>query len=459
MATKNYHNIHFIGIGGAGMSGLAYVLVERGYNVTGSDLASGHMAGALKAAGAKLYLGHKASQIDEAEAVVVSTAIHPDNPELIAAKIKNIPVLHRSDVLAHILNQDKGLAVAGAHGKSTTSAMTAVILTEAGVDPTVVIGGEVASLNGNSRNGHSEYVVAEADESDGSFLKFHPYIAIITNIENDHLDHYGTEENIYQAFKQFVENIQPGGKAVLCMDNSKVRTLSLETDREYITYGLDKQDDYSARNIQYSVGGTTYDLYFKGQFQTRVSLVVPGRHNVLNSLGALAAARAIDVPLEKIVAALAGFHGVKRRFETKGKVREVWIVDDYAHHPTEIAVTLKAAKQTGAKRVVCVFQPHRYTRTKILHAQFCQCFKDCDLLVLTHIFSAGEEPIPGVSSRELADAVHLTTGQEVVYIEDFAKVTEYLEKIAAPGDIIMTMGAGDVYTIGEKLLTKLTKTE
>ena len=457
METKKFKNIHFIGIGGAGMSGLAYVLVQRGYEVTGSDLASGHMAGALKAAGAKIFIGHKASQIDEAEAVVVSTAIHPDNPELIAAKIKNIPVLHRSDVLAHILNQAKGIAIAGAHGKSTTSAMTAVVLTEAGVDPTVVIGGEVASLHGNSRNGHSDFVVAEADESDGSFLKFNPYIAVITNIENDHLDHYGTEENIYKAFKQFVDNIQPGGKAVLCMDNSTVRRLSIETDREFVTYGLDKQDDYYAEQIVYTVGGTTYDLYHKGKFLTKVTLAVPGRHNVLNSLGAFAAARIINVPVEKIVQALAGFHGVKRRFETKGKVADVWLVDDYAHHPTEIAVTLKAAKQTGAKRVVCVFQPHRYTRTKILHQQFCQCFKDCDLLVLTHIFSAGEEPIPGVSSRELADAVHAATGQDVVYIEDFAKVEEYLQKIAAPGDIIMTMGAGDVYTIGEHVLAKLQK--
>jgi UDP-N-acetylmuramate--alanine ligase len=453
--VSKYKNIHFIGIGGAGMSGLAYVLVQRGYNVTGSDIAIGHMADALQAAGAKIFLGHKASQIDNANAVVVSTAIHPDNPELIAAKIKNIPVLHRSDVLAGLLNKAKGIAIAGAHGKSTTSAMTAVILAENEADPTIVIGGEVASLHGNSRNGHSEYVVAEADESDGSFLKFYPYIDVITNIEDDHLDHYGTEENIYKAFKQFVTNMQPDGTAVLCMDNPKVRRLASETDRKFVTYGLDKKYDYSAENIVYSVGKTTYDLYYKGKFLTKVTLIVPGRHNVLNSLGAFAAARIVNIPVEGIVKSLGKFGGVKRRFETKGKVKQVWVVDDYAHHPTEIAVTLKAAKQTGAKRIVCVFQPHRYTRTKILHAEFCQCFKDCDLLILTHIFSAGEDPIPGVSSRELADAVHNTTGQEVVYIEDFNKVNDYLLKIATPGDIIMTMGAGDVYTIGEKFLDEL----
>jgi UDP-N-acetylmuramate--alanine ligase len=322
-------------------------------------------------------------------------------------------------------------------------------------DPTIVIGGEVASLHGNSRNGKSEYVVAEADESDGSFLKFYPFIDVITNIEDDHLDHYGTEENIYKAFKQFVTNMQPDGTAVLCMDNPKVRRLASETDRQFVTYGLDKEYDYSAENIVYSVGKTTYDLYYKGKFLTKVTLIVPGRHNVLNSLGAFAAARIVNIPVAGIVKSLGKFGGVKRRFETKGKVKQVWVVDDYAHHPTEIAVTLKAAKQTGAKRIVCVFQPHRYTRTKILHAEFCQCFKDCDLLILTHIFSAGEDPIPGVSSRELADAVHNTTGQEVVYIEDFNKVNDYLLKIATPGDIIMTMGAGDVYTIGEKFLDEL----
>ena len=249
--------------------------------------------------------------------------------------------------------------------------------------------------------------------------------------------------------------MQPNGCAVLCMDNLKVCRLEQETDRRHVTYGLDTKYTYSAVNIQYTVHSTVYDLYYQGKPLTKVTLKVPGRHNVLNSLGAFAAARIVGVPKEAIVKALAGFNGVKRRFETKGKIRGVWLVDDYAHHPTEIAVTLKAAKQTGAARVVCVFQPHRYTRTKILHQQFCQCFKDCDLLIITHIYSAGEDPIPGVSGRELAEAVHKTTGQQVVYIEDFQKCCSYLEKIAQAGDIIMTMGAGDVYTIGEQLLKKL----
>lgn len=452
---EKYKNIHFIGIGGAGMSALAYVLTKRGYNVTGSDLQKGHMAQELIRSGARIFIGHDAKHVDTVDAVVVSTAIHPDNPELIAAQIRNIRILHRSDVLADILNQAQGIAVAGAHGKTTTSAMMAVIMAESGFDPTIAIGGEVASLNGNARNGSGEYVVAEADESDGSFLKFNPYMAIITNIENDHLDHYGTEENIYQAFKQFVLQIKPGGKAILCMDNPKVRKLAGEIGGNFVTYGSDPGNDYSASDVIFSVEGTRYQVSCRGELLAQVRLNVPGMHNVLNSLGAFAAAHTLGVPVSMIVEALAGFTGVKRRFETKGKLHGVWVVDDYAHHPTEIAVTLKAAKQTGAKRVVCVFQPHRYTRTKILHDQLCQCFKDCDELILTHIYAASESPIPGISGANLAKDVHAATGQHVVYFEDFAKVENYLLRNAAAGDLIMTVGAGDVHTIGEALVDDL----
>jgi len=452
---EKYKNIHFIGIGGAGMSALAFVLAKRGFKVTGSDLQKGHMAQELVKAGAQIFIGHDAKHVDTVDAVVVSTAIHPDNPELIAAQIRNIRILHRSDVLADLLNQATGIAIAGAHGKTTTSAMMAVIMTEAGCDPTIAIGGEVASLHGNARNGASDYVVAEADESDGSFLKFNPFLAIITNIENDHLDHYGTEENIYLAFKQFVSQLKPGGKAVLCMDNPKVRRLAGETNREFITYGSDPSNDYSASNVIFSVEGTRYQVSCKGQLLAQVRLNVPGMHNVLNSLGAFAAAHSQGVPVPAIVEALAGFTGVKRRFETKGKLHGIWVVDDYAHHPTEIAVTLKAARQTGAKRVVCVFQPHRYTRTKILHDQFCQCFRDCDELILTHIYAASEEPIPGISGEQLAKDVHAATGQHAIYFEDFDKVENYLRRNAAAGDLIMTVGAGDVHVIGEALVDDL----
>ena len=458
---EQYKHIHFIGIGGAGMSALAYVLVKRGFEVTGSDLHAGHMAAQLAAAGAMVFMGHDASQVDCADAVVISSAIHADNPELEAARAKGIPVLHRSDVLAELLNDDKakGVAVAGAHGKTTTSAMISVIATEAGLDPTVVIGGDVRSLGGNARDGASPWVVAESDESDGSFLKFRPCIPVITNIEDDHLDHYGTEENIYQAFKQFLSDMKEGGAGVLCLDNPKVRRLARETDRRFITYGLTEDCDYYAKDIRHTADGNFYDLYHKGEKLGPVKLIIPGRHNVLDSLGAISAARLMGVPLESIQASLADFAGARRRFETKGRIDGIWVVDDYAHHPTEINATLKAARETGAKEVVCVFQPHRYTRTKLLHDEFCECFRSCDKLILTHIYAAGEAPIEGVSSQALASDIEKATGQKVLYIDGFDEVENYLFKTAAAGDLIITMGAGDVFRIGETLLKELREVE
>lgn len=452
----NLHNIHFIGIGGAGMSAIAYVLLKRGYDVTGSDLNAGHMSAHLAEEGAMVFMGHDACQVDGADAVVISTAIHENNPELAAARAQGIPVLHRSDVLAAILNAADGVAVAGAHGKTTTSAMISCISAEGDIDPTIIIGGEVSSLGGNARNGLGRFVVAEADESDGSFLKFHPYLAVVTNIEDDHLDHYGTEENIYQAFKQFLSNIKAGGKAVLCVDNAKVRRLAEETDQTVITYGMEGEDaDYTARDIVYGVDGTSYKLYYHGEFLTDVHLIVPGRHNVLNSMGAFAAAREMGIATDSILASLSKFGGAKRRFETKGKVKGVWVVDDYAHHPTEIGVTLKAACQTKPNRLLCVFQPHRYTRTQLLFDEFCQCFTGCDELILTDIYSAGEAPIEGISSEKLAEGVQAALGLNVTYIPKLSKVEEYLETHVQSGDLVMTIGAGDVFKVGEELVREL----
>ncbi|MEG0831240.1 MAG: UDP-N-acetylmuramate--L-alanine ligase [Acidaminococcaceae bacterium] len=448
-------NIHFIGIGGAGMSAIAYVLLKRGFVVSGSDANPGYMATKLAKEGAMIYIGHAACQIEGADAIVTSTAIHGNNPELVEAQARHVPILHRSDVLAELLNAAKGVAIAGAHGKTTTSSMLACICTEGGADPTVVIGGIVSSLEGNARNGASEIVVAEADESDGSFLKFHPYLAVITNIENDHMDHYGSEENIYQAFHTVLEQITAGGKAILCFDNEKLRKLARETSTEVISYGVDNNEvDYSAQKISYDKHGTSYELYHKGQHLTTVRLIVPGRHNVLNSLGALAAALELGIALPQILASLQIFSGAKRRFETKGKLADVWVVDDYAHHPTEIKVTLAAAKQTQPKRLVCVFQPHRYSRTQLLFEEFVHAFGGCDELILTDIYCAGEEKVPGISSEILAQAV-AATGQKVTYIAELKKIPAFLAAQAQQGDLIMTIGAGDVYTVGEALVTEL----
>ena len=295
-------NIHFIGIGGAGMSALSYVMIKRGYQVSGSDAKPGYMATNLAKEGALVFIGHSACQIERAEVVVVSTAIHPDNPELVEAKKRQVPVIHRSDVLAYLMNKHKGVAVAGAHGKTTTSSMLSCITCEGGLDPTIVVGGIVNNLGSNAVNGKSDYVVAEADESDGSFLKFHPYLAVITNIENDHLDHYGSEENIQAAFAKFVEQIKEDGKAILCYDNAKVRALGEKTGKTVISYGIDSKDaDYRAENIEYGKNGTTYDILYKNEVIGKGQLIVPGRHNVLNSLGAIAAARELGIPLESIL--------------------------------------------------------------------------------------------------------------------------------------------------------------
>ena len=450
------HNIHFIGIGGAGMSALAHVLCERGFHVSGSDKNAGGICEKLKALGAVVYQGHAAGQVTGADAVVISSAIHPDNCELVAAKEQGIKVMHRSDVLAELLNHADGVAVAGAHGKTTTSAMLSCIAAQGGIDPTIVIGGEVTSLGGNARSGKGRYVIAEADESDGSFLKFYPLYALVTNIENDHMDHYGSEENIYLAFTEFLSNVKDGGAAILCMDSPKLRKLASETTTPVISYGLEHEDArYQARNIRYSVNGTCYDLYVEGVFVSTVELIVPGQHNVLNSLGAIATAQAMGIPMQQILPALKKFSGARRRFETKGRIDGIWVVDDYAHHPTEIGVTLKAARQTQPKRLICAFQPHRYTRTKLLFDEFSRCFADCDQLILTDIYSAGEFPIDGVSGASLAEAVTEATQQQVTFIPTLPKLEEYLFKIAEPGDLIMTVGAGDIFKVGEELVTEL----
>lgn len=438
------------------MSALAYVMIKRGYHVSGSDEKAGYMASKLAKEGALVFIGHAACQIERAEVVVVSTAIHPDNPELVEAQKRQVPVIHRSDVLAYLMNKHKGIAVAGAHGKTTTSSMLSCITVDAGIDPTVVVGGIVNNLGSNAVNGSSDYVVAEADESDGSFLKFRPYIAVVTNIENDHLDHYGTEENIQKAFAQFIEQIKDNGKAVLCYDNAKARKIGETTGKTVISYGIESADaDYQAKNIVFGTDGTHYDVVYHGEIIGKGHLVVPGRHNVLNSLGAIAASRELGIPMETILASLEKFTGAKRRFETKGRVDGVWIVDDYAHHPTEIEVTLKAARQTRPDRLICVFQPHRYTRTQLLLDEFAVAFKDCDELVVTDIYAASEEPIPGINGAMLAEKISTTTGQAVQYMSGQDTIEQYLENHVQSGDLVMTIGAGDIYKMGENLVKAL----
>jgi len=457
---ENINKIHFVGIGGAGMSAIAKILVEKKYVVSGSDLHGSELVEKLKAQGAKIFQGHCPGNIEGVDAIVVSTAISQDNPEVVAAKQAGIKIFHRSDIVAALMNSASGIAVAGAHGKTTTTSMLAVVLDNAGVSPTIIIGGEVDYLGSNAKLGQGKYLVAEADESDGSFLKLLPKIAVVTNIENDHMDHYGSMENIRKAFRQFLQNLPAeNGLAVLCFDNENIRNIAKESDRRYISYAIEQEADYKAADIHTDVDGTSFDVVHHGENLGRIVLKVPGCHNVLNALAATAVSLELGLSLKQVAAGFTYFHGAKRRFQTKGKVDGVWIVDDYAHHPTEISTTLTAAKQTKPKRVICAFQPHRYTRTQLLQKEYGSCFAEADILVLTDIYSAGEAPIEGIDGETILQEVKKQTGQNVVYIEKEEDVAPYLKTIVQKGDLVLSMGAGTIYRSGEQLVALLEEAE
>ena len=453
---KGIHNIHFVGIGGAGMSPLAKILLLLGYNVSGSDQGTSPIIEELVRLGARVWTdGQRAENVRGADAIVVSTAIPYDNPEVIAAWDLRIPKLHRSDINAALVNEYDGIAVAGSHGKTTTTSMIGVTLDRVGVSPTVIVGGEVPDLGTNAKLGTSRYLVSEADESDGSFLKLRPHVAVVTNVEDDHMDHYGTMEKIIAAFRTFIDQVDEDGTAILCFENEILRKLAAETERRVISYAIDREADYRAADIEAHGSIISFTVFERGVELGRVSLNIPGRHNVLNALACIAVARLAGVEFAQIQDALAGFHGAKRRFQTKGKERGVWVVDDYAHHPTEIAVTLTAARATNPTRLICVFQPHRYSRTNLLRAEFGTCFAAADLLILTDVYAAGEAPIPGVSGETLMEEVAKQTGQDAVYLPERADLERYLAQHVRAGDLVITMGAGNILEVGETLVEQL----
>ncbi|WP_295915782.1 UDP-N-acetylmuramate--L-alanine ligase [Anaerovibrio lipolyticus] len=447
--------VHFVGIGGAGMSALAKILVEKGYSVSGSDVQESVMTGILRDLGARVFIGQRAENVQDTEAIVVSSAIRENNPEVVEAKRLGLKRLHRSDVNAFLINNSKGIAVAGAHGKTTTTSMLGVSLDYEGVSPSIIIGGEVDYLGSNAKLGKSDYLVSEADESDGTFLKYYPYIGIVTNVENDHMDHYGTMENIIKAFTQFLNQIREDGWGVVCFDNENIRNIVKNVNRKIVSYAIDHEADYVAANIKADASGTSFDVIHKGENLGTVKLNVPGRHNVLNAMACVVTGITLGQSVAQMAEGLTMFNGAKRRFQTKGKAQGVWVVDDYAHHPTEIATTLKAARQTQPKRLVCAFQPHRYSRTQLLQKEYGSCFRDADLLVLTDVYSAGEDPIPGIDGELLVKEVAEQTGQRTVYIKDKKEIAAYLKSIAQEGDLIMTMGAGDIVKCGEELVELL----
>lgn len=447
--------VHFIGIGGYGMSALAYVLLESGFEVTGSDLKSSTLTENLRQAGAAVYIGHKAEQIGEAQLVVYSTAIPPHNPELEEARRGAIPLWHRSELLAAIINERYGIAIAGTHGKTTSTAMVSLLLEHGGYDPTAFIGGEVSFLSGNARVGKSDYVVAEACESDYSFLRYQPRAAIVTNVEPDHLEFYGGDfHRLVEAYRGFLSNVKGEGPLFLCAEDPILNEIKDTLDRPVLTYGFSADSDIRGERVCIEGLGSSFCIVARGHTLGEVQLRVPGTHNVLNALSAAAMALELGVDFSCVREALYEFRGVKRRFERIGEGRNIMVVDDYGHHPTEIRVTLEAARGSS-RRIICVFQPHRYSRTKFLWDEFKAAFDEADVLVLTPVYSAGEEPLPGISSEKLAEKIHSGTSQQVYYRPNFDAVINLLDEVVAPGDLVLTMGAGDVWKIGQEFSKRI----
>ena len=450
---RKARHIHFVGIGGSGMSGIAEVLVNLGYNVSGSDLNASDATRRLKRLGTKIFKGHKADHVAAADVVVVSSAVKPENPEIVEARRCKIPVIPRAEMLAELMRMKYGVAVAGAHGKSSTTAMIAVVLTAGGLDPTVVIGGRVKALRSGAKLGKGEFMLAEADESDGSFLKMKPTIAVVTNIDREHLDHYDNLGEIQDAFVQFLSRVPFYGAAVVCLDEPNVRAILPRVDRKIITYGLSSDADLVATDVVFEGFGCSYVARRRGVKLGTVRLPVPGRHSVYNSLAAVATGLELDVPFAKIVKALGRFHAVDRRFQMKGEAFGAMVVDDYGHHPTEIQATLAAAREGFGARTVVVFQPHRYSRTRALLEEFGRAFVLADHVIVTRVYAAGEAPIPEVDGAAVADALVRHGHPSVAYEPRLDKIPGRLKESVLPGDLVITLGAGDVFKVGDAFLT------
>lgn len=447
-------NVHFIGIGGVGMSGLAALLLARGHRVSGSDLSPSLFTAKLSAQGAVIYAGHSAENVAGAELVVVSSAIAPENPELVAARARGIPVVRRGELLAAVMRDYRGVAVAGAHGKTTTTAMVGAVLVAGGLDPTILVGGNWPAIGGNFRMGHSPYFVTEADESDASFLLLSPEVAVVTNIENDHLDYYGSVGKLVAAFRDFLRRVKSDGVAVVCWDDPNVRNITPEASRPVVRYGVSAEAEWRVGEEVFVGRVSEATLYFRGERLGRLRLNIPGHHNLLNATAAVAVGHYLGIPFTVAAEALAEFKGVGRRFELLGVARGVTVIDDYAHHPTEIAATIEMARQLSPRRVIAVFQPHRYTRTALLYTEFGRAFTRADLVVVGEIYSAGEKPIPGVSAELIREAIRQHDRREVFRLPT-TNGAAYLRELVRPGDLVLILGAGDIYRVGLELIRLL----
>ena len=441
---RKINSIHFVGIGGSGMSGIAEVLLSYGYRVSGSDLKKSPTTDRLEKMGATVCVGHDPKNIEGSEVVVVSSAINVDNPELIAARYRNIPIIRRAEMLAEIMRMKYGIAVAGAHGKTTTTSMLAHIMEDGGLDPTVIIGGRLAKYNANAKAGNGPLMVAEADESDGSFMRLSPTIAIVTNLDEEHLEHYkGGMAEIEETFLAFMNKVPFYGLVVACKDDARLEALLSQVSRKVITYGLKSGADLAAANIRTAGFETTFELMVRGDRFGEVTLSVPGNHNVLNALAAIAVAMEFDVPMDVVVPSLKKFTGADRRFHMVGEARKRTLVDDYAHHPTEIQVTMDAASKAWDSKIIGVFQPHRYSRFKHCWERFLDSFEHADHVVVMPVFPAGEKPLPDVDSARFAEELS-QKHPSVSHLENEEQLSQHLMEQSSEGDLIIGLGAGTI---------------
>ena len=448
-------NIHFVGIGGIGMSGIAEVLLNLGYHISGSDTKETEVTRRLRSLGCEISYGHRKENLKQADVVVTSSAIRQGNPEVEAAEERLVPVIPRAEMLAELMRMKIGIAIAGTHGKTTTTSLIATVLAAGGLDPTVVIGGRLNSIGSNARLGQGEFLVAEADESDGSFLKLMPTIAVVTNIDPEHLDYYKGIDEIKETFLCFLDKIPFFGLAVLCLDHPNIQSLLPKVKKRFTTYGLTTQADFQAKEIVFEGLSTSFDVVHQHQEIGRLRLRMPGLHNVYNALATLATAFELDIPFNVVQEALRDFSGIQRRFQIKGEKKGILVVDDYGHHPVEIMATLKAARTGWGKRIIVVFQPHRYTRTQALFKDFLTAFYDADILILTDIYPAGEDRIEGVEARDLFEGLREYGHKNVTYLADKKEIVEHLLRIIATGDLVITLGAGDIWQVSDELVKRL----
>jgi len=452
--------VHFVGIGGIGMSGIAEVLLNMGYKVSGSDLKASALTHRLASLGATTFEGHRADNLAGAEVVVTSSAIAGDNPEVAAAHANHIPVIPRAEMLAELMRLKYGIAIAGMHGKTTTTSMVAAVLAAGGLDPTVVIGGRVDAMGSNARLGKSQYFVAEADESDRSFLKLWPILSVVTNIDREHMDCYRDMADVEETFIHFLDQVPFYGMVVACKDNDALRCILPRVRRRVMTYGAREGSDFLISRMRAAVGddgvfASRFTVNYRGRDLGEFLLHVPGEHNVRNATAAIAVGFGLDIPIDQIREGLANFRGVDRRFQLKGRANGVTVIDDYGHHPTEIRATLAAARQCGFRRIHVIFQPHRYTRTQLLLDEFAAAFGDADTVAVLDIYAASEAPIEGISGKLLADKIAKARSGDATYVASFATAVESVAASTDPGDLVLTLGAGNVSQLGPLVLEEL----